>query len=104
MTADGKVNPSGLSIWNRVSAVLENPRAYFKLAVSKEEDLPQLKDLHTSLKSERQELEDNVRVLKDLSQSMFLLVKQKREELFKHMLGWKKSVIDTQMTHSKACI
>lgn len=43
----------GLSIWNRVSAVLENPRQYFKLAVSKEEDLPQLKDLNNSLQAER---------------------------------------------------
>ena len=75
----------GLSFWNRFTAFIENPRANFKMALTPEEQLPQLEDLQRNLKEERRELEDNVNIVKDLSNSMTLLIVAKRKEIFKHL-------------------
>lgn len=85
----GQKPSSGLSFWNRFSAVMENPRAYFALACTPDEQLPQLADLQTHLDEERQELEENVSNLKDLASCMSLLIVSKRQEIFKQLQAWK---------------
>jgi len=88
-----KPSAGGMSFWNHFSAAIENPRAYFQIAFTAEEDLPQLADLQKQLADERQELEDNVSNLKDLTTCMLLLIKQKREELFACLQTWKRQII-----------
>jgi hypothetical protein len=43
----------GLSFWNRVSAIFENPVANIGLAVTAEENLPSIEDLKRQLAVER---------------------------------------------------
>jgi hypothetical protein len=94
----------GVSFWNHLSAAVENTRAYFQIAFTAEEDLPKIGDLQKQLTAERQELEDNVNNLKDLTTCMLLLIKQKREELFAHLQQWKRQIIALQTDKSRACI
>ena len=93
-----------MSFWNHFSAAIENPRAYFQIAFTAEEDMPQVSDLQKQLTAERQELEDNVSTLQDLSKCMLLLIKQKRAELFQSLQAWKRQILALHISRSRSCI
>lgn len=78
---------------SRIYAIFENPVANIGLAVTAEKNLPSIEDLNKQLAVERQELEDNVNNLVDLTRCMCMLINQKRQELFFSVQSWKKEIV-----------
>jgi hypothetical protein len=72
--------------------------------VTSEENLPPIEDLKRQLAAERQELEENVSNLIDLTRCMRMLINQKRQELFFCVQSWKKEIVLCQIEKSRSCI
>lgn len=94
----------GLTIWNRCQAIIDNPRAYFALAWTAEDELPQLSDLKTNLGLELQELEDNITSLQLIAQTIRQSYARKHQAVCAMVQEWKLRVIRTQMTKSEDTI